>query len=88
MMTLLIGGPADGKRISVEKGAKYWMYPEESVPVPITSMRAFAEFGVTNHTYVREALEPGGFGVYRHSHLETEDLIEMLLEGYRKPLED
>ena len=85
MKTLFIGGPADGKRISVEKGAKYWTYQEGGVPAPITSMRAFAEVGVRDHIYVREGLEPGGFTVFRHSHLGTEDLIEMLIEGYRKP---
>ena len=73
MTTLLIGGPADGKRLCIPLRMISFRVPEPA-----------EGGGFTAHTYILERMEPGGFGVYRHEHLGTEDMIRCLILGYER----
>ncbi len=84
--TLLMGGPADGDIVMLEKGNREWRVCVEVAPLIEDSRGAVPTLG--GFTEVRYVLAPYCFSeslqIFVDHSIRQTDLIEMLFAGYAK----
>lgn len=83
MPTLMLGGPADGKRIMLQAGVRTYSAP--SLPTAIQPVMHDAPTDVQDATYVIGTLQ-GAFGDVRYVGLRNlnDCAISLLIQGYRR----
>jgi hypothetical protein len=86
MDAVLVGGPADGRRVSVELNQMYYLVPVfEGVPVVNAIVATFKAFEVHRERYDLFRVHPATrVAVFAHASLTPEQIMERLIEGYRQ----
>jgi hypothetical protein len=92
-VVLFVGGPADGKRMAIPKGAMRWRVADLSKMEPVSTVKmnegapAYA-LEIEHADYDRSfiALCDGGdyVGFMMHSALQVRDALRMLIDRYKR----
>lgn len=86
---LLVGGPADGRRMNVPDHLRgVWIVERPTLSIKDwLKLEAVGPVEIKHHQYVREFFSTANkrWSVFRWAELTLEDVTEKLIEGYLEP---